>query len=28
LKLQVVAIFLHLLQLQFGIFIHKCKVLC
>jgi hypothetical protein len=28
LKLQVVTIFLHLLQVQFGIFLHNCKVLC
>jgi hypothetical protein len=27
LKLQVIAIFLHLLQVQFGIFLHNCKVL-
>jgi hypothetical protein len=28
LKLQVITIFLHLLQVQFGIFLHNCKVLC
>jgi hypothetical protein len=28
LKLQVVAVFLHLLKVHFGIFLHNCKVLC
>jgi hypothetical protein len=28
LKLQVVAIFLHLLKVHFGIFLHNCEVSC
>jgi hypothetical protein len=28
LKLQVVAIFLHLLKVHFGIFLYNCKVSC
>jgi hypothetical protein len=28
LKLQVIAIFLHLLKVHFGIFLYNCKVSC